>query len=64
LYRAAELECIAVFYGHTHLPHYEIIDGIHVLNPGSLAIPFDGTLGSFAIVEISENEFSVSIQRY
>ncbi len=26
-------------FGHTHMPHYEIRDGIHLFNPGSLGNP-------------------------
>ena len=29
--------------GHTHVKRDEIIDGIHVFNPGSVGIPKDGT---------------------
>ncbi|MCL2588302.1 MAG: metallophosphoesterase [Oscillospiraceae bacterium] len=24
-----------LLFGHTHIPYYEVIDGIHVLNPGA-----------------------------
>jgi putative phosphoesterase len=61
LYRAEELECIAVFYGHTHIPMYSEIDGIYVLNPGSLSQPQNSQSGSYAIVDISKDEFSASI---
>ena len=27
--------CGAVVYGHTHLPHVELVDGVWILNPGS-----------------------------
>ena len=30
-------------YGHTHIKQDEMIDGIHVFNPGSVSIPKDGT---------------------
>ncbi|MCQ2794517.1 MAG: YfcE family phosphodiesterase [Bacilli bacterium] len=42
--------------GHTHMRKYEIIDGIHLINPGSLAYPRDGKAG-YAIVEITEQKF-------
>ena len=38
MYKATNLGCKAILYGHTHIPHYECID-IHLLNPGSLTIP-------------------------
>ncbi len=39
-----ELPLGAIFlYGHTHIKHDEIINGVHVFNPGSVSIPKDGT---------------------
>lgn len=29
--------CQFAFYGHTHVAKYELIDGIHVINPGSIS---------------------------
>lgn len=31
--------CDIAFYGHTHVPDNTVIDGVHVLNPGSLSLP-------------------------
>ena len=31
--------CDAVFFGHTHRPFFEIIDGVTLINPGSLTWP-------------------------
>nr|WP_307992794.1 YfcE family phosphodiesterase [uncultured Niameybacter sp.] len=42
---------IAIF-GHTHIAHKETKDGITLLNPGSMTLPKDGTMPSFAIIEI------------
>ena len=61
IYRAEESDCKAVFFGHTHIPMYEEIDGIHILNPGSLSLPQNSQTGSYAIVNISKDEFSASI---
>lgn len=36
-----------ILFGHTHVPYYEFIDGIHVLNPGSIK------KGSMGIVDIT-----------
>lgn len=41
-----------VFYGHTHRPLLEEVDGITVLNPGSISFPRqNGRKPSFAILE-------------
>lgn len=51
-YRAAELDCNAVFFGHTHLIEdniYDVYDKrIHLFNPGSI-----GYEGSYGIVNTS-----------
>lgn len=40
----SELACGDIFlYGHTHIKQDEIIDSIHIFNPGSTSIPKDGT---------------------
>lgn len=38
-YRAQEVDAEMVIYGHTHVPQNEEVDGIHYLNPGSVAWP-------------------------
>lgn len=64
LYRAAELNCRAALFGHTHIPVFTESNGIYLLNPGSLTFPSDGTSGSYAIVNTSKDEFSASIVYY
>ena len=31
-----------VMFGHTHLPFRRVVDGIELVNPGSVGLPFDG----------------------
>ena len=38
-YRGMELQANIIIFGHTHIPIYIIEGGIHILNPGSTAIP-------------------------
>ena len=38
---AAKYECSAVFFGHTHVSVDETVNGIRVLNPGSIRRPKD-----------------------
>jgi len=47
-------QCQICFHGHTHIPTYQIHQGIHFINPGSLMIN-RGTYGygTYAIVEIN-----------
>ncbi len=59
LREAKENKCNFVFFGHTHSFFYEVIDGIHILNPGSLSRNRDGTFPSYAVVEINGDQVSV-----
>lgn len=56
-YRAREIETDYVFFGHTHIPVLEEIEGIIMMNPGSPILPrtSDG-LGSFGVIELGENK--------
>lgn len=35
--KAKEENCQLAFYGHTHIARYEEIEGVHVINPGSIS---------------------------
>lgn len=59
IYSAKESECEMVMYGHTHIYHYEEIDGIKILNPGSAGHDRGGEYESYAILDITEDEIKV-----
>lgn len=63
-YRAEECNCIAALFGHTHKPVFEDINGLYLINPGSLSLPSDGTQGSYAILNTSTEGLSGSIVYY
>ncbi len=42
--RTKEMECDMVLFGHTHQPVYKTIDGITVVNPGSVSFPRNGDI--------------------
>jgi len=45
--------------GHSHVPYYKIVDGVHFINPGSVGRMFDGDpRTSFAILKISSRRIS------
>lgn len=52
------------FYGHTHYPSIQKIDGIVVANPGSLAYPRGGGGPSYMILSIDENGEITLTQKY
>ena len=46
--------------GHSHVPYYKIVDGVHFINPGSVGRMFDGDpRASFAILKVSSEKISV-----
>ncbi len=55
-YLAKENNCDAVAFGHTHIPIAEDVDGMIMLNPGSLSKPRDGKNGSIGYFIIDEDE--------
>lgn len=56
--------CIAVCFGHTHVPVNETVDGIRMINPGSLTFPRDGTEGSAALIVATEKALTAQILWY
>ena len=53
--RATALNADVAIYGHTHMPEKREINGITILNPGSISLPRQaGRLPSFAIIEVDE----------
>jgi putative phosphoesterase len=57
--RAKAKECQLVLFGHTHAYSYEVIDGISIINPGSLFHNRDGSLPSYALIQIEHNKINV-----
>jgi len=45
-----------VLSGHTHIPHRKTIDGIYLINPGSVARPRSRTGATFAVIECEEGK--------
>lgn len=46
--------CAVALYGHTHIRHTELVDGVYVMNPGSLDSPKDGSAPSFGVLTVDE----------
>ncbi len=55
-----ELHLEVVLFGHTHRKRMEEKNGILILNPGSVALPKDGT-HSLAFLEVEGNHVRVSL---
>ncbi|MCI8608866.1 MAG: metallophosphoesterase [Firmicutes bacterium] len=63
-YTAQEKGCCAAIYGHTHHAAFTQVDGVYLLNPGSLTQPRDGSGGTFGIISTEVEYFHGHIYRY
>lgn len=58
IYNAANLPPLCagnvLIHGHTHVPKCECVNGVHVLNPGSVSIPKDGSWHGYMVLEGEE----------
>lgn len=59
--KAKEHGCDIVCFGHTHVALDEIIEGVHLINPGSLYCSRDGRAPSYATIEIEGSEIHTKI---
>lgn len=59
LRKAKEENAKVVFFGHTHAFCNQIIDGVHLINPGSCNHNRDGSEPTYAIVTIDGNNINV-----
>ena len=61
VYTAEENRCDIAIFGHTHVPFNEFMDGsfggpkIHVLNPGSIALPRGGSSKSYMVMNLKDD---------
>lgn len=53
---AKEKQADIALFGHTHIPHDEVVDGIRLFNPGSL-----GYDKSFGVIEIKNGQVLTNI---
>jgi len=57
--KAKKENCSLVLFGHTHTFFHQIIDGIHLVNPGSINYNRDGSKPSYAIIDVENKKISV-----
>lgn len=50
-----------VLYGHSHVALYEEKNGVIIINPGSLTFPRDGSKGTYAKLEIVNDNLKCKI---
>ena len=57
VYAAKEARADAVLFGHSHIPSAETVDGILLLNPGSLSRPRTSKGPSVALLTLTDEGF-------
>lgn len=57
-------QCDIVFYGHSHIYDDRTVDGVRLLNPGSITANRDMTMPSYMMVDLSEDAVDVKRMDY
>lgn len=57
---ARNLRAQIVLYGHTHCADYHYENGLHIMNPGSLAMP-RGSRPGYGLIEIEKKQIHCSL---
>jgi putative phosphoesterase len=61
---AKETTCEVVITGHSHIPFYRHVNGVHFINPGSVGRMCDGRPeASYAILDLDQGKISVDHHR-
>lgn len=58
-YQAEEKKIDIVLYGHTHERLDKVIEGIHFINPGSVALPNFGDRASYSVIDFKDGSYKV-----
>ncbi|MGI6608235.1 MAG: metallophosphoesterase family protein [Erysipelotrichaceae bacterium] len=61
---AKENKCDIVLYGHTHVYNDEYIDGVRLLNPGSLYYNRDNSTIGYIIIKVFANKQYTVTRKY
>jgi len=63
--RPRPVEVYAVVHGHTHIPGEEVVNGIRLMNPGSVGQPRDGVpKASAGVLDLESGTFEVIRAEY
>ncbi len=52
-------KCKLIVHGHTHIKRYEMMDGITLLNPGSISRPRAKDSNSILVINYDDKEFKI-----
>ncbi|UNT94486.1 metallophosphoesterase [Allobaculum sp. Allo2] len=53
---AKENDCQIAVFGHTHVPLIKKVNGVLLVNPGSMRFPRDGNSPCYAVIEVDDND--------
>lgn len=56
IFLAKQKGCNVIAHGHSHIMKHEIIDGIHIINPGSLSKPRNSKFKSFCVINYNKDK--------
>ena len=62
-YKALELGVIAVCFGHTHVGYCGEVNGVSLINPGSLRLPRNGASRSYAILRAENGRLNYKLAK-
>ena len=53
-----------VAFGHTHIPWHRVVDGLHLVNTGSVGRPKDGDpRAGYALLDVTSEDINVKVVR-
>lgn len=59
-----DLDARLMLYGHTHRPTDRLVDGVRLVNDGSVGLPLDGDpRAAYAILDLEGNRCNVTLRR-
>lgn len=62
--KAKQNDCDIICFGHTHIFEHQKIDGIDIINPGSISRNRDGSPPCYAILEINGDMINIYKEDY
>ncbi|MEG0176723.1 metallophosphoesterase [Anaerorhabdus sp.] len=62
--KAKSCNCDIVCFGHTHVFETRVVDGIYLVNPGSISRNRDGSIPSYAIINIEDDKIDIERKDY
>lgn len=55
--------CNMIIHGHTHRSHYSFYNDVHIICPGSVALPRSGQGATFALIKIKGSKVDVEFEK-